>query len=530
MTEFRDPDMFDVRAAIRTVSDAVRNYWAVIAVTTAVTVALVVVYIALWPPIYRTEASLMVEKDTDLARDAFYSDWNVFRKDDARTELELMTSGTVLMEVIRQENLRYDDVYHPFVAHARHLWQQSWLGKRYRATKKFLFPPENELPPERIELGKTLDGLAAGIRTSPVGDSHMAKITLLGPTPRVADITNSLIRIYLQTRSERHTREAQQAYDILKAEADRAGQELRKFEERRLALQQEHGLIFDFQRHTQELKELTTLEASMIATRSRIATLEASLSELEKQLANEPETKTISTQTELNTAREAAKGRRLELEIALIQAQGRYREDAPEVVEIKRDIAKLDGLIATSSERVERASTEGLNAVQQQLRTGSNSLRSELEGLKAGLAVQATAAAAMQRRLARVPDLQWELHKLDREFGLAREKYQALVLKQAQTGVSLKTAAATMPTVRVVDAASVPGAKWWPKTKVLLPVSLVGGMSLGLLLAVVISQIDGRVRASRLENGKAVLPVYSTIAVAEHRAPLSIVQHRSAKG
>ena len=523
MTEHSDPDMFDVRAAIRTVADAIRQYWKLILLTTLVTVSMVVAYTMIWPPIYRTEASLMVENDTDLARDAYYSDWNVFRKDDARTELELMTAGTVLMELIKRENLRYDDVYHPFLAHARHLWQQSRVGKVYRSTKEFFFKNDDPTPPERIELGKTLDGLAAGLKVAPVGDSHMVKMTVLGPSRRVADMANSLIRIYLEQRGERHASEAQRAYEILTTETERSGEELREFERQRLAFQRRHGLAFDFQKETQELKELTNLEAAIASNKVRIATVGASLRVIESQLAEQPATHTIATQTEVNTAREAAKGRRLELEMGLIQARGRYREDAPEVQELKRDIEKLDALIAGSSERVARASTEGINGIQQQLLTSRNSLRAEYEGLQAGLAVQEQTARELSRRLARVPVLQQQLLELDRRFGLAREKYQALVLKQAQTGVSLKTAKATMPTVKVVDWASVPGAKWWPKTKMLLPAALLGGLALGLVMAVITSHLDGRVRAAHLANGKSALPLYSTIAVAAERAPFSVM-------
>jgi len=63
--------------------------------------------------------------------------------------------------------------------------------------------------------------------------------------------------------------------------------------------------------------------------------------------------------TELNTVRESATMKRLELQAALISTLNRYREDSPEVAELRSNIAKFDQLIAASPERIERGSTEG---------------------------------------------------------------------------------------------------------------------------------------------------------------------------
>ena len=63
----RDPDTFDVRGALLSLSRTAVLEWRVIFVTCAVILAVVTAYIIWWPPVYQVEASLMTEGDRDLS-------------------------------------------------------------------------------------------------------------------------------------------------------------------------------------------------------------------------------------------------------------------------------------------------------------------------------------------------------------------------------------------------------------------------------------------------------------------------------
>ena len=67
-----DPDTFDLRSTVLALSDAASEHKAVLLLTVCFTVGLAWLYTYLWPPIYRAEALLMVERDVDAARDNFY--------------------------------------------------------------------------------------------------------------------------------------------------------------------------------------------------------------------------------------------------------------------------------------------------------------------------------------------------------------------------------------------------------------------------------------------------------------------------
>lgn len=178
----RDADNFDVRGTLLNVVVATRHHKWLVILTCALALGLVTAYIYLFPPIYVAESKLVAESSSDFSRDAFYVSWNVFRKDDPRTEIELMTAGPILKEVIRRENLKYNDVYHPFLSHLSYLWMQSPPGIAYRNFKKrFLGASEGELSPEEEELARTIADMGDGISVEPIGESNVGRLVVKGP-------------------------------------------------------------------------------------------------------------------------------------------------------------------------------------------------------------------------------------------------------------------------------------------------------------------------------------------------------------
>ncbi len=250
----RDPDMFDVRSSLRTIYESARHNKLIVLFCALFTLVLAIVYVIEFPPIYKVDATIVAEPSTDTARDAFYVNWDVFRKDDARTEIELITSASVLKDVVEKLKLSYDDVYHPITSELTYLWQKSWIGIHYRAIKRSILPPDpDELATDpKIELlGKTIADLRAGVMVVPIGDSNVGKVTVKGPNRRVSDITNTLLDVYLARRDAIHQSEAGRSLRILSEEADRAGRELQEIAARRVDYAEKHTLGFDFQKEVQ---------------------------------------------------------------------------------------------------------------------------------------------------------------------------------------------------------------------------------------------------------------------------------------
>jgi uncharacterized protein involved in exopolysaccharide biosynthesis len=193
---------------------------------------------------------------------------------------------------------------------------------------------------------------------------------------------------------------------------------------------------------------------------------------------------------------------------------------------LKNDLAKLDQIIAQSSDKVEKGSTEALNDVRQGLLVRRDTVRTELEAARAGQAVMEQTVAQLEARLDNLPTVQTDLRALDREYVLAQEKYNQLMLKRAQASVSEATAKATPSSLRVVEYAA-PGELWWPRMKILYPAALAVGLVMGLALAQLRSLTSGRVRRQDLERAGKHL-VYGAIPLPVKAPPLALAPRAGA--
>lgn len=519
-----EQDSFDVLVMVRDVVDAIWQYKWTVAITCLLVLGMATLYLYVWPPQYRATAMVMVEREADNARDDFYTAWNVFRKEDARSEIELMTSGPILERVIEREQLGYDDIYRPVTSQLRYFWETSWIGAQYYGLRDRFFPPEHDvqMTADEIEYGRTIDDMPAGINILPIGESNVAEVTMTGPSPRVAQVANTLLDTYIEWRQELHQSEAARAMSVLAEEAEAAKQELREIEDRRTAFLEESGLILDTQRELMQIELLTTLEGDIARTEEQIIAKQAALAEVERRLAEEQATRVVSSSREFSAIREAAKQRRLELQFALIQASERYRQDSPEVQEIQRSIDEVDAIIAGEPEWVQSSQIDGVNTVHENLLTSRDRLRSELAGSKAGLETFKTKMNELEARLSRLPAISAELHRLERDYRHLNQKYDTLATRRAQAEVSYQTVATTMPSMRVVGYAYPPSSKSWPTLRIIYPAALIVGMGLGVFAAMIRYYASGRVRRGDLLRERERMTVFGTVRVPTRGRPLEV--------
>jgi len=507
-----DADVFDMMGSVRVFIEALRLHKFLVLFICLITIGVAALYQRLWPPVYKVQAQLASERSLDSSRDPFYASWQIFRKEDGRDEVKLFTAGPVLRDVIEKNHLKYDDVYHPFLSHAGYLWQKSWLGKEYASLKaKYLGVPE--ATDEQIESGLTLEGLKAGIDIAEEGDSNVASLTVSGPTPRVSEIANSLIDSYLTYRKSRHADEAHSAFSVLSQEAGRASSELEEVKKRREEFSHTNGLLIDLQKETQDVRQLTEVETTIAAHKAKISALEGNLQDIEARLQNETPEKVLSSVKQVNNVREQAKLKRLEMETNLIALRSRYREDSPEVREVLENIAKLDALIAAEPDYIDASVTTGINTLHQQLASNRFVALSDLGGERNALASQEALAAKMRERLEQLPELTATFTDIQRDYDLAKEKYQRLLLKRMEAQISATALESAPASVRVIDYASKPITKFWPRAKYLYPGALLVGLALGGFAALIRSLTAGRLLRTDVERGRLATPVYATIGV-----------------
>ena len=507
-----EADTFDVRAALLRIWETALVYWWLLVVTPIVAVLCVLLYVKIWPPTYVATAVLMSEAPVDPQRDNFYLYWNIFRKDDLNSEVEMVYSRAVLEPIIRELDLQYEDVYHPPMSYLVHLWGESWVGSNYRKIKKFFFPPKpSPFTPteEEIEFVRVLNDLRAGISFTPIPDTTIGELSVKGPSPRVARVANLLADRFMSYRIERFKNEAVIARDALREQVHEVQNELAKIEQARIDYAQENTLYLDFEEEKLDLGTLNGLKASLIDLGSQLVGFREKREEIVAGLASEPER---VMQSEVK--RESAIHSQIKSQISNLRAQRkltrlRYKGESPELQMIDDQIAALEEYLTDLQEEEVFSRAWAANPLYEQLRASLKNLDADIEGTKATLDDRRKAVAEMQTRLLELPKYQAELRRFDRERALVESKLKIIEERMMMADVSIAAMESAPPSIKLVEEAFPPDKKAWPNTKLLLLIAVFLGFVGGLILAIALDLFIGKVTRNRLASVKHTLPIYA---------------------
>jgi len=508
-------DAFEVRKTLYSLLEIVwrRLLWVIL--TTAVVVGIMIAYIVVFPPVYKAGATILVEGQDNSLREEFYDRVSVFRGGvEAETEAELLKVGPVVERVVERLDLAYEEVYHPFLRYVVYLWGESWVGQNYRKVKKMIFPPPESpytLTEEEIEFAKTVQDFQSGIAVESEGGANVAQIVVLGPSPRVAEMADVLVEEFLNYRTQLREDEALGAYRALRAEAERAKEEM---DEAALALSEfaeANDVQFDFDKERRMVLELASFETELMATRSFLAAKKGRLKEIEKQLAEVAETEVSTRSRAKNDVRTTLETALLEQELALVETRDRYTESSPEVQEIVGNIQDITQKLDHFDEMVLAREDVTANPVWDKLRSDLSSVKVEIAELEAQEAAQVQLLAEREAELKRVPTLQRQAADLTRNLTLKDGEYQVITDKERQAFISAQTQIEQTATIRLLDNAQPPDKPVRPNSKIYIPAAMLVGIVLGIAVAFAVEYADDRIRGEDQVKSLMGSPVYASL-------------------
>lgn len=508
-----DLERIDWRLPFRRMRHALAQHYGLIIVSCVVSLLLLVLYRQLFPPIYVARVVIQAEANDDPVRSTYYANWNVFRKTDLPSEPEFVTTGRVVEGVVRQLGLRFDDVHHGLWTHAAYLWTESWLGRRYRAFKKWLFPP----PPgayqptdEEIDAARTVDAFAKSVSVEVVRGTTFASIEVKAPTFRAAEYVNLLADTYLAERNRQFRGEADAAFEALQSEVARARAELTELEDRRLAFDKANKIVLDFEKDKLVVSNWATLQASIYDIRSSIESLEATRAVIERQLAREPAEIVASKSIADSRVKGLLQTREFELSEALRQLKDRYRPDSPEVRQLQQQLDDTRATLSREAAAVEIAHDRTVNPVYNDLRQRLNLVQGQLASARASLAEKQAPLAELEKRMYSVPVLIKQIGAINRDREGLELRYKLLRERAMMADVSRATVSLTTPSVRITDYARPSADPAWPKNIVVVPAALGMGLFIGLALALLLELLNTRVNRDRLASRRD-MPIYAAV-------------------
>ncbi|MEZ5977450.1 MAG: hypothetical protein R3F34_04450 [Planctomycetota bacterium] len=484
--------------------------------------AIVSAYVAIWPPVYVAEVAFQVERDVDTARDAFYLEWNMFRKDDIESETKLMLASSILEEVAQDLDLSYDEVYHTFLSWTLHLWRSSAAGKKYREIKESFFPPEPspwDPTPEQIEMAKVIHDFHDGVEIKRLGQSFVGLLVVKASTPRAPEIANRIFEVYQRERLDRYLAEADDAYESLHSQEESTRVQLEELENRMVEFSQEHGMLIDFEREKIEVKQWLDLEASLRGIRASIAGSEAKLAEIDAFLAGEKPEVTGSRSFERNELKQQLESELSRALTELAEVRNDYLPGSPEIEKLERKIEDIRARMDSTDQMVASGHTEVLNSTYEAMRSQRTEVLSDLASMRASLTDMQRSAVEMQDRLEALPALRQEYTLLAREIASLQVRHGELRSKATQADVSRNTLAETMPSLRLLEPARPVDQPAWPRTKTLLLGAAVLGLLFGAGAAILRDLYLDQVRLDDVARGRGDAAFLAEIRTGAGGAP-----------
>jgi uncharacterized protein involved in exopolysaccharide biosynthesis len=511
---FQEADSFNFRESWQALVQAYRRDKKLVWGIAAATVALVSLYIVVWPPVYTGEVLLAASSPKDDQRDQFYSMWAVFRGDDLADDVQLFTSKPVLAEVVKRMHLTYDDVYHPPLSHAGYLWQQSWPGRGWRAVKNFIVPPTYgpySPTPEQIDFARTVDDFQSGVSVQPVPETNIGRLVVRAPSPRVAEIANEIVKVYFEQRRERQAAEADASYKALEAVTEQARKDLLGLEQQMQRYYTQNDMLLMFEKDKIEVSQWLTAKATIQDLQSNVAANERELATINRRLSSAPAEILSSRTMQANPVAEGIKDKISQVELARKMALLHYRPDSPEVAEFDRQKAALESQLAAVPATTQAQSGIARNPEIDALLARKTQLEAGISGQRAAIAVRSGDARDLQSEVDQIPEKMKVSHDLGREHDALEKKYSVLRDKLMIAAVSAATVRSAPNPIRVVDPASAPAKPSWPKTKLLLLAALVFGLFVGLATALLLNVMQGWVNRSRVAKSPAAPPLYGVV-------------------
>jgi polysaccharide chain length determinant protein (PEP-CTERM system associated) len=304
---------------------------------------------------------------------------------------------------------------------------------------------------------------------------------------QVAGVTNKLAELFITRASTLREKRMEKAAKFLQAEVERVGRDL---------ADQESRIDQYKERAIQELPEqmatnLRMLETLQVQLQTRIAKLNeeegrragllSEIAQLEKQGAlNSGQTKPKSL----------AAAKLEERKLALRELQTRYKERYPEVIRLNREISELESAVQEERGTIHDEPSPavmrylGLKAELEATEQRLKGYRQEKDDLTRQIALQ-------QKRIASGPRHERSLAELTRDYQITRTQYSTLLQKQQEAQVAARLEETNQGvTFRILEPAEVPTSPYTPKRFRIMLMGLLGGLTLGLLLAFVAEQAD----------------------------------------
>lgn len=444
---------------------ALRRRWFLFSCVAALAAALSFTLALRLPPVYSATAKILVEEQqipSELARSTVTS------------------SPAERLELIRQRIMTRENMLD--------------LARRME-----VFPnAANTAPSDVVEALRSMIEIEAILTTTggrPRGQTEVTAftITFTGPSPvLVARVTNELVNMVLEHNLQTRASRAAETLEFFRNDVVRLSENLAAIELQIADFKRENkdslpeSLGFRWSELSDLRNRLTTYEESRITLQDEMRAIEAVLAGDSAAAASAAR---APTPNELEL-------RKLRQDLVLLRSQ--FTETHPQVRALAARIVAVESLVAAEGDLSDPATGSAASAIQSDLRRKLAGLEAELAELERRRLIDEVRRSAIEESIARTPEVEMALNGLYRAYKDLQSQYEVAVAKaaEASTGERLE-ANQQAERFELVEPAIVPEKPIAPKRALIAAGGTVGGIVLGLALALIGDLLDRTIHTRR---------------------------------
>jgi uncharacterized protein involved in exopolysaccharide biosynthesis len=443
------------------------------------------------------------------------------REEDLNSEVELLSSRSLLEAVVRQHQLDARLPCPSSHAHAGLLHQVRVLlcQQGYKAWRlpETLFAGQSEsslthLAQQRFE--QALLTLEKNLDVIPVRKSSLILVRYRDRDPVLAaQVVNSLIDHFHAKHVQLY--QTGGAYKLYRGETEARRERLRQSEQALQDFQREAEISDLGRQKEQSLIRFADFEATLKAVEADIEATREKIAILESQLAVQPERITAEMRIMQNEALSGIKAKLMELEVERSELQSIFKPGYSQLNEIERKIQQGKRIIANeAATQIQEKSTQN-NPIYQTLQLDllqAKTALASLEGRKRELQQQVHDYRQASQQFS---ELEFEAERLKREVRVNEEAYLSYVKREDEARFADAMDRHRIANISVAEPTYVPLKPVSPRKKLNVLLALILGSTAGLAMASLAEYLDHTFQTREEVERYLGLPVLASIPTAK---------------
>lgn len=475
-----------------------RRWWVVIP---AIVIATLTVPIVMWlPATYRSTTLITVEAQK-VPEEFVRSTVTIPIEERLQSISQQILSRTRLERVIEKYHLYQEDRQRGWE------WFTTWFGRS--EDQKQGAGPDSPQMLDLVELMKR--NIEIDVPRGRNRDNTIS-ISFSGESPQtVQTVTNELASLFIEENLKVREAQAEGTTEFLetelqqvKAQLETHEQQLRAFKERSM------GELPD-QLET-NLRTLDRLQLERQVLQQSLKNAEDRYTDLSRQLLAASASSEPATPTDL--------ARRLQtLRARLADLRTEYRDEYPDIVLLRKEIASLESELASQGGREAQEVTSeppgGQFAAGNPLAMQVADQQREISAIKQRQQAVLEQIGEYERRVENTPFREQQLAMILRDYENVQRTYQSLLAKRQEAKISESLERRQKAEFfRILDPANLPSRPDKPNRPLLMLLGILGGLAAGLGLAYLREQFDPSIQSEEdLVAATTGLPVLAVIPV-----------------